>query len=164
MSATYTVSQSSTFSEARAREVMRHVLGDFMSTASTGLIARETIQSWHEDVEYAVLHEVVELFELQFTMPDGRRRALRYTVRDDGTVLESAKAGGVDFFALPRDSRVGLCLTYRAGARNIDKVQAYLRGRGWGSSGSLVGGAAVRDRGYSKDGFGMAREKLGDWT
>jgi len=88
---TYTASQTSTFSEARARAVMRHVLGDFMNTASTGLIARETIQRWHEEVEYAVIHQVVDTFQLQFTKPDGTRLGLSYTIRDDGTNLGGFK-------------------------------------------------------------------------
>lgn len=163
MSTTYTFSRSSTFSEARARAVMGHVLGDFMSAASAELIERATLQTWHEEIEYAVLHEVVELFELQFTKPDGSRAALRYTVHDDGTVAGGAKAGGVDFFALPRGTRVGICLTYRDGARNLEKVRAYLRDRGWGPNGRLVGGASTRDRAFSKDGFSVARDRVGSW-
>jgi hypothetical protein len=142
---------------------MRDVLGDFMNVASRGLMARTTLQKWHEEVEYAVLHEVLELFELQLTRPDGTRAALRYTVRDDGTVAGGAKAGGVDFFGLPDGTRVGLHVAYRAGAKNLESVQAYLRARGWGSGGTLVTGDAVRDRSFSKDGFGIARDKVGDW-
>lgn len=163
MSTTYTASRSSTFSEARAREVMRDVLGDFMNVASRGLRPRDTLQTWHEEVQHAVLQEVVELFELQFTMPDGTRAALRYTVRDDGTIAGGARAGGVDFFALPEGTRVGLFMVYRAGAKNLESVQAYLRARGWGSGGVLVTGETVRDRSFSKDGFGVARDKVGDW-
>jgi hypothetical protein len=142
---------------------MRHVLGDFMNAASRGLMSRERLQAWHEDVEYAVLAEVLETFELQFTLPGERRVALRYTVRDDGTVLGGAKAGGIDFYALPEDTRVGLHVVYRAGARNLDKVQSYLRGRGWTTGGALIAGAPVSDRSFSKDGFGVARHKVGDW-
>jgi hypothetical protein len=160
---TYTASQTSTFSEARARVVMRSVLGDFMNVASAGLIRRETLQSWHEDIEFAVLKEAVDSFQLQFTKPDGTRLGLSYTVRDDGTILESSKAGGVDLVGLPPQTRVTVCLNYRQGAPKIEEVREYLRTRGWTNTGSLIEGAGDRDRAFSKDGFGVARSKVGDW-
>lgn len=164
MTTTYTTSHTSTFSEARARAVMRHVLADFMNVASAALIGRETIQRWHEELEYAVLHEVVEAFQLQLTRPDGTRLGLCYTVRDDGTILEASKAGGVDFHGLPAGTRVGLHVSYRLGAPNLPKVSAYLQSKGWTTGGSAIDGASSRDRAYSKDGFGIMRAKVGNWT
>lgn len=163
MTTTYTASQTSTFSEARARAVMRSVLGDFMNVASAGFILRETIQRWHEEIEYAVLKEAVDKFELQFTKPDGTRLGLSYAVRDDGTILEESKAGGVDVAGLPAQTRVTVCLNYRQGAPKIEEVQEYLRGRGWTNTGRLIEGAGDRDRAFSKDGFGIERSKVGDW-
>ena len=163
MSATRTTSQANTFSEARAREVMAHVLGDFMGAASAGLILRETIQAWHEEVEYAVLLEVVEAFQLQFTKPDGTRLALSYTVKDDGTILEASKAGGIDFHVLPPGTRPSIVLSYRQGAKNLEKLWEYLRARGWTTGATLVAGQASRDRAFSKSGFGIERGRLGEW-
>ncbi|UQA57425.1 hypothetical protein [Polyangium aurulentum] len=163
MSTTYTASQTSTFSEARARAVMRHVLGDFMNVASAGLIARETLLEWHEEVEYAVLHEALDTFQLQFTKPDGTRAGLSYTVRDDGTILEDSKAGGFDPHSFPPGTKVKICLTYRADAPKLATVREYMRSRGWKTGGSLLAGAD-RDRAYSKSGFGIARSKVGDWN
>ncbi|WP_437874922.1 hypothetical protein [Sorangium sp. So ce513] len=163
MTTSTTIAQTSTFSEARARTVMRQVLGDFMIAASANLIARDTIQRWHEDLEYAVLHEVVDTFQLQFTKPDGARLAINYAVRDDGSVMEASKAGGLDLHGLPVGTRVNVLLTYRTGARNIEAVRAHLRRRGWTAGGSLVAGVASRDRAFSKSGFGIERSKVGDW-
>jgi hypothetical protein len=134
-----------------------------MNVASAGLIARETIQQWHEEVEYAVLHEVVDTFELQFTKPDGTTVGLSYTVRDDGTILEESKAGGIDFHGFPSGTRVRLLLTYQESAKNLEKVRAYLRNHGWTAGGSLLDGPTTRDRAFSKDGFAIARGKKGDW-
>jgi Bacterial HORMA domain family 1 len=163
VTATYTASQTSTFSEARARDVMRRVLGDFMSVASAGLIERETILGWHEDVEYAVLHEAVHTFQLQFTRPDGKRPALSYEVRDDGTVLEASRAGGLDLYALPPGTTVSICIVYRQNARKLEEVRAYLARRRWEGGGALIEGNSSRDRAYSKNGFGITRNKVGDW-
>lgn len=162
MSATYTASQTSTFSEARARAVMRRVLGDFMNVASAGLIGRERIQGWYEELEYAVLHEVVDTFQLQLTKPGGERLGVSYTIRDDGTILEDSKAGGLDFQNFPPKTSVTLCLSYRPGAKHLEKVRTYFRERGW-TNGSLIDGLVSRDRAFSRDGFGIARGTLGDW-
>ena len=47
---TYTHTYTNTFTEARAREVMHHVLGDFVIVANRGMIALSTIQAWHEEI------------------------------------------------------------------------------------------------------------------
>lgn len=163
MSVSHTMTATSTFSEARARAVMRHVLGDFMTVANAGHIAHETIRTWCEELEYAVVHEVVERFQLQLTRPDGKRAALEYVVRDDGTVQETSKAGGVDLYEFPAGTKPRLCVSYRLGAPNREKVFAYLRGRGWTTGGSMVEGEPSRDRAYSKDGYGITRSRVGDW-
>jgi hypothetical protein len=160
---TYTASETNTFSESRARDVMQSVLGDFMNVASAGLLDRETLREWHADLLYAVLHEVVHTFQLQFMTPDGKRSGLSYEVRDDGSILEASKAGGLDLHVFPAGTRVKLHLTYRTGAPKLDEVQAYLRKRRWTSGGCLIEGATSRDRAYSKSGFGIMRSKVGDW-
>ncbi|MDC3956338.1 HORMA-1 domain-containing protein [Polyangium jinanense] len=159
----YTASHASTFTEARARAVLHNVLEDFMQVANAGFVARETIKEWFDELSFAVLHNVVNSFQLQFMLPDGRKdRALHYEVRDDGTVPEGSKGGGFDLYGLPRNTRVILCVSYRGDAPNLDKVLAWLRERGWGSGGSLVQGNTSQDRAFSRDGFGFVRSKVGD--
>ncbi|MDI1480548.1 hypothetical protein [Polyangium sp. y55x31] len=159
----HTASQASTFTEARARAVMHHVLADFMLAADAGLIKRETIQKWFDELSYAVAHNVVSSFQLQLKTPDGKRLALNYEVRDDGTVQEGSKGGGFDPYGFPRTTGVTIYVTYRKGAPNLEKVGAWLREHGWGPGGSLVDGNTSRDRAFSKDGFGVMRSKVGDW-
>lgn len=162
MTSTMTATQSSTFTEARARAVMRHVHSDFMNWVSAGFIARENAQKWFEELEYAVLHNVVDTFQIQLTKPDGTRIGLSYSIRDDGSILEESKAGGFDPYGLPAGTRFSLCFRYRPGAENIAKVETYLNARGWGNTGSLLEGG-VRDRAYSNTGYGVERNKVGEW-
>jgi hypothetical protein len=164
MSRTYTVARASTFSEARARDVMQNVLGDFVLVANAKLVDHGTIQKWHQDIEYAVVHRVVDTFQIQFTEPDGtRRRGLSYTVHDDGTILETSKAGGLDFYGFHPETKTSVLITYLEGAPNTESVRAYLQGRGWKAGGSLIDGAETRDRAFSKNGYGIERKKVGDW-
>lgn len=163
MTTTRTATQASTFTEARAREVMRQVHGDFMNWASAGFIAREKAQQWFEELEYAVVNNVVDTFQIQLTKPDGKLVGLSYSVRDDGSILEESKAGGFDPYDLPSGSSFSLVLTYKENARNVEDVRAYLSKRGWGPGGKLLNGDMLRDRAYSKSGFGVERSKVGDW-
>lgn len=163
MSRTYTVARASTFSEARARDVMQNILGDFVLIANAGLVDHEMIQKWHQDIQYAVLERVVDTFQIQFTEPDGTRRGLSYTVYDDGTIMQAAKAGGLDFRAFHPETKVSVLITYLEGAPNTDSVRVYLRSRGWSAGGSLIDGAETRDRAFSKNGYGVERKKVGDW-
>jgi hypothetical protein len=140
---------------------MHHVHEDFMIVANAGLIEREKIKEWFDELSYAVPHNVVSCFQLQLRPPDAEPRALSYTIRDDGAVPDGSKGGGFDPYALPRNTRVSLYVKYRSGAPNLEKVLAWLRERGWGSGGSLVQGNTSQDRAFSKDGFGFVRSKVG---
>lgn len=162
MTSTRTTTQASTFTEARAREVMRQVHGDFMSVASANHLNREKAQKWCDDIGYALCHNAVSKFQLQFTRPNGSVAALDYSVRDDGTILEESKAGGFDPYTFPAGTSVGVILSYKEESPHFEQVRSYLRQRGWGPGGHLLDGG-VCDRAYSKDGFGAERRKAGAW-
>jgi hypothetical protein len=48
-------------------------------------------------------------------------------------------------------------------AVKIAVIQAYIRQQGWVLDAQPVQGEAVRDRVYSKDGYGVIRGKIGVW-
>lgn len=162
MTTTRTATQANTFTEARAREVMRQVHGDFMNWASAGFIGRERAQQIVDDLEYAVLQQVVETFQVQLVRPDGEPAGLSYMIRDDGSILEESKAGGFNPYNLPTGTKLSVCLQYRSNAAKRWEVDAYLNRRGWQNNGQLLEGGA-RDRAYSQDGFGAERIKIGAW-
>lgn len=164
MTSTYTQSTAYTFTTARAKEVMGSVHADFLAVAAQGWISRETILRWHEEIEYAVLHEVVASFELQFKKPDGTRAGLEYVVHADGSVSGGVRAGGLDLYGLPRETKVTVCLSYRQDAPRIASVREYLHRRGWGANGQRIGGEGTRDRAYASSGYAIQRNKIGDWT
>jgi hypothetical protein len=63
---------------------------------------------------------------------------------------------------LPAGTSAALFVDLDDGARAIATVRAYIRARGWGT-GNAVEGDPVRDRAYSKDGYGLTRGKVGAW-
>jgi hypothetical protein len=160
---TATRSRTDTFTEARLAAVMPEVGADFYAMASAGLITLATAQSWTEELTFILKHRAAQRFQIQLHCPDRATIALDYQVRSDGTVHESGTGGGIDYFALPAGTYAGLLVTLDDKAPYAATVRAYIVQRGWGTDGQAVPGDPVRDRAYSKDGYGVVRGKVGNW-
>ena len=96
------------------------------------------------------------------TYPSGHKIALDYRVSSDGSVRESSTGGGIDYYLLPAGTAAVLFVDLDESARAIQTVRTYIRERAWGT-GNAVEGDPVRDRAYSKDGYGVIRGKIGAW-
>jgi hypothetical protein len=154
-------SGTTTFTEARVREVMMPVFDDFTGCAARGFVSYATAQEWADDVTYLLSQQAISAFELQFTLPGGRLVGFRYEVSDDGSVFESSSSGGQKLHLLPAGTRAGLVVIYRGEVQT--HVREEMRRRGWGPGATSLAGEAVRERVYSKDGYGVVRKKIGDW-
>jgi hypothetical protein len=161
---TATRTQTDTYTDARLRAVMAEVGADFYAPCAAGFITAETARTWTEELTFILRHRGARRFQLQCTLPNGYKQALHYEVSSDGSVQESSGAGGIDFFALPQGTHVGLVVTLDEQSPNIGIVRAYTQQRGWGTNGQAVQGDQQRDRAYSKDGYGIVRSKIGQWT
>jgi hypothetical protein len=162
-SMTTTASRTSTFTDARLRAIMPEVGADFYALAGAGIIALAVAQCWTEELTFILQNQAAHGFQIQLTYPTGHKVALDYRVSTDGTIRESSIAGGIDYFALPVGTRATLFVNLNFGATKIGAALDYIRARGWGENGHAVGGDAVRDRAYSKDGYGVIRAKIGNW-
>jgi hypothetical protein len=163
MTMSATLARTGTFSEARARDVMLEIGADFYALAAAKLISWEAAERWTEELGFILLHEAAYGFQIQFHCQGHSPRALDYRVSSDGSILESGTAGGINYYGLPPGTVAGLLVQLNYGARKIAVVQQYLATRNWGIDGQAVEGAAVRDRVYSKDGYGVIRSKPGLW-
>jgi hypothetical protein len=161
MSATYSASYSSTYTEARARKVMMKVTTDLTVICNSGFLKNETKDYWEKSILYCMDKEALQSFELQFEPPNSLKRGLRYILSDDGSLIEDSKAGGIDYGNLPDGTKVNIVITLKDSRRNmvIDQLQNW----GWGSNGEYLKANASRDLAYSKDGYGLERQKVGDW-
>ena len=54
-----------------------------------------------ERARFILQHEAAYGFQIQLTYPTGQQIALDYRVSSDGSIRESAVAGGIDYYALP---------------------------------------------------------------
>ncbi len=158
---TYTVTGTNTFTEARVREVMKPVFDDFIGCAMRGFVEREQAQGWCDDLTYLLIQQAISDFELQFTRPDGTRCGFQYVVSDDGSLIEASSSGGLKLHQLPAGTSASVRVTYREDVK--PHVREEMRRRGWSPGGTSLAGDAVRERAYSKDGYGLIRSRMGDW-
>ena len=159
---TATRSQTNSFTEARLRAVMPEVGADFTNMAGAGIISIAVAQRWTEELTFVLQRQAARGFQIQLSCPGYAPIALDYRVSSDGTVRENGRAGGIDYYGLPVGTSASLFVEYDNDSPNIMEVRLYLRQRGWGA-GSAVTGDPVRDRIYSKDGYGVIRGKVGIW-
>jgi HORMA domain-containing protein len=162
MNGTFTASRTSTFTDARLRAVMPEVGADFYALAGASIISLDTARRWTDELTFVLQHQAAHGFQIQLTYPSGQKVALDYRVSADGSIRESSSAGGIDYFALPAGTRAILFVNLNPHAPAYYKVYAYTEQHGWGS-GNLVQGEPIRDRAYSKDGYGVVRGKIGVW-
>ncbi|QSQ23211.1 hypothetical protein JY651_50440 [Pyxidicoccus parkwayensis] len=159
---TFSHTRTSTFTEARVREVMKSVFDELVGAANLGFISLESAHQWRDDLTYMLFQQVLEYFELQFRKPDGTRVGFRYEVSDDGSLLEASRSGGQRLYMLPDGTRGSILVSFREG--HLDpEMDAELTRRGWGSGGSSLQGEGTRDRAYSDQGYGLIRKRMGDW-
>jgi hypothetical protein len=159
---TATRSQTNSFTEARLREVMPEVGADFTNMAGAQIIPFAVAQRWTEELVFVLQKQAARGFQVQLRSPGREPIALDYRVSSDGTVRESGRAGGIDYYGLPDGTTATLFVDLDDGSRNITEVRLYTRQRGWGIGAAVVG-EPVRDRVYSKDGYGVIRGKIGTW-
>ena len=161
MSGTYTASYTSTYTEARAREVMKKVTTDLTVICARGLLTDERKDNWERAILHCMDKEALESFELQFQPPGSLKKGLRFVLSDDGSLKEDSKAGGIDYWSLPDGTTVSIVINLRDGKR--DRVIDQLHSWGWGDNGEFLKATGSRDQAYSKEGYGLERQKVGEW-
>lgn len=165
MSATYaaTATATSTCTEARVRAVLVKVLDDFIALVSRRFLPADRATGWCRDLLELLTLEAVEFFELQFTLPGDRELGVRYSISDDGSLMEDRASGGIDYYALPDGTTSTLLVHLRADGTGRAAAVAYLVERGWRFDGTALSGALTRDRAYSRQGYGVVRSLVGAW-
>jgi hypothetical protein len=161
MSQTYSGTYTSTYTEARARVVMVSVLEDLIVLAASRLVTYETAKKWMDDLLYLLNARVLNYFELQVYSSNGSSiGGYKYILKDDGSLQENSKSGGIDPYSLPIGAKVGLFADIDYTKNNIINVKQCLANRGWGTNGIPLNGQASYERAYSKDGYGLQRFKI----
>lgn len=164
MTYTKSYSRTSTYTYSRACVVMNKALDDIIGLCATKFITKDQALKWYEDILYVLSKEAADFFEIQLRSSSLEQCGIRYEVSDDGYIYEESESGGIDYYGLPNDTQAFLFLKLRTNSANYSEVIEELQNnRGWGTKGEALDNAIVRERAYSKDGYGLVRNKVGTW-
>ena len=155
---TVTASTTVTATATRVAYVLRRVRGDLISAAFAGLADEPRIKKWIDDLQYMLVNDALKHFELRVEAGGRLQRAWRYSVSDDGTLLESGRSGGIDLMGMPVGSTAEVIITRRSNLNG--PVNDEINRRGWTTSVAALLGSGQRERAYSKDGYGVVREQF----
>jgi len=163
MSLSATQTQTGTYTEARARQVIGKVYEDFLGMLSANLIEKSEADRWRTDLLYIASQEALSFFEIQFIKPDGTQVGLRYELDDSGNIYLNDDSGGIDYYDLPKGTRASIFVELRDTAYKYQEVlRELIQNRGWGS-GAALEGSSTFDRAYSSSGYGLNRNRIGQW-
>jgi hypothetical protein len=158
---TQAASMSSTATEARVREVMKHVFADITGLATRGFTSHETAAKWRDDLTWMLSNEVIFSFEVQLEAPGQPARGFHYDVSNNGSIQEAGRSGGMQLYAFPNGTRASLVVSFKRPLP--DEIEAEIKARNWTASAAYLKGEKTRDRAYSCDGYGVIRNRVGDW-
>jgi|GEM_PF-1844275 len=163
MSTSYTRSESTTYTAARARYVMGKVQEDLLGLMNRGLINLERVNSIKSDVLYLLDKQALKYFQLQFKTPEGKEiGGLHYDVKSNGQIFSDEDSGRINYWMLSSDTKVNLLVDLDRNSNYIDEVDRQLEDWGWGTGTALSGTKEVL-KSYSKEGYGLTQSKIGTW-
>ena len=122
------------------------------------MATEEMVSKWRKDILYIMDEEALEYFDIKFS---GTQKGFRFKVSSDGTLYENSTSGGIDCFGYPPGTKVSIVVKLDELSPSYNKVYNELtQNRGWGTGGISLAGNSHRDRSYSKDNFGVIRERF----
>jgi len=163
MTYTKSYSSTSTYTKSRARTVMNKALDDIFGLCVRDFITKDKALQWYDDLLYVLSKEAANFFEIQFKSSSIKHCGIRYEVSDNGYIYENSESGGIDYYSLPQNTKVSLFLSLRPNSPKYNEVLLELDNRGWGTNGKALESSMIRERAYSKDGYGLVRNKVGNW-
>ena len=163
MADTFTSTQTTTYTDARAKHVMDKVFEDFTALVVRGFVSDDKIKKWKEDLLYLMREEVLIYFEIHLTKPNGEMPALRYYVKADSSLSQDSASGALGLYGLPSDTRANLYAHLNGEHPHYQRALDELHNnRGWGF-GNTANGTMEKHHAYSKEGYGVERNKIGNW-
>jgi hypothetical protein len=160
MTYTQTRTQSSTvtITEARVREVLRQVNVDMLAAVLCKFVSKESTDKWKDDLFYMLGKNALRYFELRVYLNGDIKAAWRYEVSIDGSLTNSDRGGGINFYSFSNGSTVKLIIQRRENLPS--QVNEEINRRGWTSSVQALTSGQTAERSYSKDGYGVIRHRL----
>jgi len=167
--ATSTRTATATSTVTKIVYVTRKVQADFLAILETyGYFSEDYAQHLIHDVRVFLDEEVIDHIRFVWTRPDSTYviEELNYTVVAGGVELSDDHSGGIRYQAALASASFHVRITYNTCWKNLpeDEKSAIREGLdlNWGPAGQLdySGGKWITDRTYSRDGYGLVRQRF----
>lgn len=156
MSSTYTRSETSTYSEARAKYVLQKAWDDFVALMSLNIISKDFASNTYFEFKYLLDIQALKRYQIKIINNGVALKAWQYEVFDNGSVHEDSESGGVELYNIPSTAKASIVVEWVSDPARREKAQEYVKSRGWGNDGSFLNVQST-DRAFSKDGYGLTR-------
>lgn len=162
MSTTFTFSGTDSYSVADVKAVMQNTFEDIIGFANRKLMTYDRAKQIIEDLTFILNKKVLKAFELQLYQDGNRFKSYRYEVTSSGLLASSGDAsGGINYFALPADTKVGLFAELNHSHDNYQSVWDELENnRGWGTNGTAMQGNTSYERNYTSNSLQLRRSVI----
>lgn len=95
---------------------MQGIFTDIINLKVCGFLSESRAANWREVLEYGLVVNGLEKFEIMLTMPVGtKEKHFDIMLSDDGTVLGNDSSGGINFYGYPVGTSVSIVITRRVG-------------------------------------------------
>ena len=161
MSTTYTFSGTETYSVSDVKAVMLNTFEDIIGFANRNMVDFEQAKKWIDDLTYMLNKKALKAFELQLFSGTSRFKSYRYEVSSFGVVSSGDQSGGINYYAIPSSTKVGLFADLNKDSNNYNEtLNELLNNRGWGSNGSAMTGSAIHERNYVSNALQLKRSVI----
>jgi len=160
-SETITRSETSTHTEARARYVSDKVSADVFGLYTRGFITKSSAIEWIEIVDICLKKNGLEKLQIKIKTLDNEEYAVSYDVVDGGQIYFDERSGGLDWYEFDKNSSASIVIRRNNKGQNDDDINKALSDHGWTTGANFLDGDCTSEKCYSKDGFGVKRNKVG---
>lgn len=161
MSSTYTFSGTDTYSVSDVKAVMQNTFEDIIGFANRQLITYERAKQIIDDLTYILKNKTLKAFEIQLYQDGKRYKSYRYEVSLSGFISSGDASGGINYFALPTSTFVGVYAELDNSSLSYASVLNELQSnRNWGTNGSAMEGSTTHERNYISNSLQLKRSVI----
>lgn len=159
---TYTFSGTDSYSVSDVKAVMQNTYEDIVGFANRQIMDYGKAERWIEDLTYLLNKKALKSFELQLYNSLGQRfKSYKYDVSTYGLITSGDKSGGINYFEIPSNTKIGLFADLDEDSPNYSTVFKELtENRNWGTNGSGMEGNATRERSYVSNSLQLNRSVI----
>lgn len=143
------------------KAVMQNTFEDIVGFANRELMSYDRVKQIIEDLTYILKNKALRSFEIQLYQGDKRFKSYRYEVCASGLISSGDDSGGINYFAIPAGTVIGLYAELNPSSTSyFDVLHELHKNRHWGNNGTAMEGNASYERNYISNSLQLKRSVI----